>query len=151
MEIQTLSPRGYCYGVVNAIRLALDVKQKHPNENIYLLGMIVHNQYIVDALENLGIKTIDKKVLEKINYVFEIIETHERISAKLVKHIESGLFEIRIEYQSNIYRIFFCFDEGKLVVLFNGFQKKTQKTARKEIEKALKIMAEYYEYKKAKN
>ena len=97
------------------------------------------------------IKTIDKKVLEKINYVFEIIETHERISAKLVKHIESGLFEIRIEYQSNIYRIFFCFDEGKLVVLFNGFQKKTQKTARKEIEKALKIMAEYYEYKKAKN
>ena len=50
-----------------------------------------------------------------------------------------GLFEIRVEYQSNIYRIFCCFDQGKLVVLFNGFQKKTQKTQKTEIEKAMKL------------
>jgi len=58
-----------------------------------------------------------------------------------------GLFEIRIEYQSNIYRIFCCFDKGNLVVLFNGFQKKSQKTPRKEIDKALKIKDEYFELK----
>ncbi|MGA9212614.1 type II toxin-antitoxin system RelE/ParE family toxin [Kaistella sp.] len=97
------------------------------------------------------IKTLNPKVVEKIEYVFDIIETQERISEKFVKHIENGLFEIRIEYQSNIYRIFFCFDEGKLVVLFNSFQKKTQKTLRKEIDKALKIMAEYYEHKRTQN
>lgn len=56
-----------------------------------------------------------------------------------------GLFEIRIEYESNIYRIFCCFDEGQLVVLFNGFQKKTQKTPIGEIEKAMKLKKEYFE------
>jgi phage-related protein len=55
-----------------------------------------------------------------------------------------GLFEIRIEYTGNIYRIFCCFDKGNLVVLFNGFQKKTQKTPGKEIDKAVKIMNEYF-------
>lgn len=56
-----------------------------------------------------------------------------------------GLYEIRIDYSSNIYRIFCCFDEGNLIVLFNGFQKKSQKTPQREIDKALKIMAEYFE------
>ncbi|WP_347160232.1 type II toxin-antitoxin system RelE/ParE family toxin [Pontibacter chitinilyticus] len=58
-----------------------------------------------------------------------------------------GLYELRIEYQSNIYRIFCCFDEGKLVVLFNGFQKKTQKTPKEEIERALRIKNEYFKLK----
>ncbi|QBO58325.1 type II toxin-antitoxin system RelE/ParE family toxin [Chryseobacterium salivictor] len=97
------------------------------------------------------IKKLHPKVVEKIEYIFDIIETQERISEKFVKHIENGLFEIRIEYQSNIYRVFFCFDEGKLVVLFNGFQKKSQKTPKKEVEKALKIMAQYYEHKRTEN
>ena len=59
-----------------------------------------------------------------------------------------GLFEARIKYQSNIYRVFCCFDEGRLVVLFNGFQKKTQKTPKKEIEKAMKLKKEYFQLKK---
>ena len=58
-----------------------------------------------------------------------------------------GLYAIRIEFESNIYRIFCCFDKGNLVVLFNGFQKKTQKTPKKEIEKAMRIMQEYYDHK----
>ena len=62
-----------------------------------------------------------------------------------------GLFEIRIEFESNIYRIFCCFDEGNLVVLFNGFQKKTQKTPKSEIEKAMRIKEEYFEFKKKGN
>jgi len=61
------------------------------------------------------------------------------------------LFEIRIEFESNIYRIFCCFDEGNLVVLFNGFQKKSQKTPKREIEKAIRIKAEYFEYKKKRS
>ena len=59
----------------------------------------------------------------------------------------NGLYEIRIEFQSNIYRIFCCFDEGRLVVLFNGFQKKTQKTPKSEIDKAEKLKDEYFKEK----
>jgi len=59
-----------------------------------------------------------------------------------------GLYEIRIEYQLNIYRVFCCFDKGKLIVLFNGFQKKTQKIPISEIEKAMRIKATYFESKK---
>ena len=54
-----------------------------------------------------------------------------------------GLYEVRVEVGSNIYRIFSFFDKGNLVILGNGFQKKTQKTPKQEIEKALKIMEEY--------
>jgi len=61
-----------------------------------------------------------------------------------------GLYEIRIEFESNIYRIFCCFDKGNLVVLFNGFQKKSQKTPKKEIELALKLKEEYFNTKKEK-
>ena len=61
--------------------------------------------------------------------------------------MQDGLYEIRVEYQSNIYRIFCCFDEGKLVVLFNGFQKKTQKTPKNELEKAIELMNEYFHEK----
>ena len=50
-----------------------------------------------------------------------------------------NMFELRTEYEGNIYRVFFIFDEGNIVVLFNGFQKKTQKTPQNELEKALKI------------
>ena len=58
--------------------------------------------------------------------------------------IEDGLYELRIEYEGNIYRIFFCFDGGKIVILFNAFQKKTQKTPKSEIEKAKRLKKEYY-------
>ena len=67
-----------------------------------------------------------------------------------LKHIEntSGLFEIRVQQGNDIFRIFCFFDQGQLVVLANGFQKKTQKTPKKEIEKALKIKEEYENEKK---
>ena len=58
-----------------------------------------------------------------------------------------GLYEIRVQQGSDIFRIFCFFDEGQLVVLTNGFQKKTQKIPNQEIKKALKIMEEYYENK----
>jgi putative addiction module killer protein len=67
---------------------------------------------------------------------------------KFIKQVKKGLYELRIEYNGNIYRIFFIFDNDKIVVLFNGFQKKSQKTPQNEIEKAIKIKEEYYEYKR---
>ena len=72
----------------------------------------------------------DDKVKSKIQYVLELIKQVDRVPEKFLKHLTGtdGLYEIRIEYQSNIYRIFCCFDKGQLVVLFNGFHKKTQKT-----------------------
>lgn len=90
-----------------------------------------------------------KKVQEKIEYVFKLIRQVERIPEKFLKHLTStdGLYEIRVEYQSNIYRIFCFFDQGKLVVLLNGFQKKTKKTPKKEIEMAEKLKKEYFNEK----
>ena len=77
----------------------------------------------------------------------------ERVPEKFLRHLSgtNGLYEIRIEYQSNIYRIFCCFDQGKFVVLFNGFQKKTQKTPKKQLEKAQKLMESYFEQKDKRN
>jgi len=91
-----------------------------------------------------------EKVQEKIEYVFKIIRTVQNVPKKFLEHITGtdGLYEIRIEFESNIYRIFCCFDKGYLVVLFNGFQKKTQKTPKKEIDLALKLKEEYFNSKK---
>lgn len=85
---------------------------------------------------------------KKIDYVLDVLKMQERVSEKFVKFIKDGLYEIRASYNGNIYRAFFIFDEGNIVMLFNGFQKKTQKTPSKEIEKALELKKEYYAAKK---
>lgn len=86
-----------------------------------------------------------EKVKAKIIWTLELIEELERIPETYLKHIENtdGLFEIRIQQGSDIFRIFCFFDEGQLIILTNGFQKKTQKTPKNEIEKAIKIKKEY--------
>ena len=88
----------------------------------------------------------DDKVKGKIQQVLELIKQVDRVPEKFLKHLSGteGLYEIRVEYQSNIYRIFCCFDEGKLVVLFNGFQKKTQKIPKNELNKAIELKKEYF-------
>ncbi len=92
----------------------------------------------------------DSSVQEKIEYVFKVIRTVDRIPLKFLKHIEGTdrLYEIRIKVRSDIYRIFCCFDAGRIVILFNGFQKKSQKTPKKEIEKALRIKENYFNNKR---
>ncbi len=79
-----------------------------------------------------------------------MIEELHRVPETYLKHLENtdALFEIRIQLGSDIFRIFCFFDQGQLIVLANGFQKKTQKTPKKEIEKALKIKEEYFNEKK---
>ena len=107
--------------------------------------IIFHGEYFIDFY-----KELDIKVKLKIQYVLELIKEVDRVPGKFLSPMTGydGLYEIRIEYQSNIYRVFCCFDEGKLIVLFNGFQKKTQKTPMNEIEMAMRIKKEYFESKK---
>ena len=95
-------------------------------------------------------RTLDDKVKSKIQYVFELVRQVDRVPLNFLAPIRGckGLFEIKIEFQSNIYRVFCCFDEGRIVVLLNGFQKKTQKTPKEEIEKAMRLKKEYFELKK---
>jgi len=88
-----------------------------------------------------------KDVKEKIDYVLEIIVNMERIPKQFFKHLEDGLYEIRVKVSSDIYRIFCFFDAGKLVVLLHAFQKKSQKTPKKEIERAKRLRTKYYESK----
>ena len=90
-----------------------------------------------------------KKVQDKIFKIIEAIETLERVPSNYIKSMEgtNGLYEARIQLGSNIWRVFCFFDNGKLVILLNGFQKKTQKTPKNEIEKALRLMKKYYEEK----
>ena len=85
------------------------------------------------------------KVKNKILWTLKVIETLPRVPEVYLKHIEGtdGLYEIRIQQGSDIFRIFCFFDQGQLVVLANGFQKKTNKTPKTEIDKALKIKSEY--------
>jgi phage-related protein len=92
----------------------------------------------------------NQKVKGKIQYVFELIQQVDQVPEKFLKHLTGthGLYEIRVEYQSDNYRIFCCFDDGKLVVLFNGFKKKTQKTPQKEIDKAERLMKDYFKNKR---
>ena len=106
--------------------------------------IIFHEKHFISFYQNQ-----DEKVKTKVLYVLELIKQVDRVPEKFLKHLTGtdGHYEIRIEHKSNIYRLFCCFDEGKLVVLFNGFQKKTQKTPKGELDKALRLMQDYFEQK----
>lgn len=91
------------------------------------------------------ISDLPERVVRKIDYGLSMLKTQDMLPQKYVKYIEDGLFELRAEVDGNNYRIFFIFDKGNIVVLFNGFQKKSQKTPKKEIEKAKRIKRDYYE------
>jgi phage-related protein len=89
-------------------------------------------------------------VRNKINFVLRLIETQHVIPAKFFRIIEGsdGIYEIRVEVKSNIYRIFCCLDDGAVIVLFHGFQKKKQKTPKNQIKRAEAIKKEYFDSKK---
>lgn len=88
-------------------------------------------------------------VRNKINYVLRLIETQRVIPVKFFRVIEGsdGIYEIRIEVQGNIFRIFCCLDGGALVILFHGFQKKSKKTPKNQIKRAEAIRKEYFDSK----
>ena len=112
-----------------------------------LRNIVYYKNYYLDFFN-----TLDPKVQLKFNWTLKLIATVDKIPRKFFRHITSstGIFEIRVEVGSDIYRVFSFFDKGKLVVLINAFQKKTQKTPKKEIELAEKLKKEYFS-EKSKN
>lgn len=92
----------------------------------------------------------DEKVKKKILWTLRVMEELEQIPAHYLKFIQnsSGLYEIRVQVGNNIFRIFCFFDLDNLVVIGNGFQKKTQKTPKQQIKKAEQIKTDYYDSKK---
>lgn len=78
-------------------------------------------------------------------WTFNLIEDVQKVPETYLKHIENteGLYEIRVQLGSDIFRIFCFFDQGQLIVVANGFQKKTQETSKMQIDMALQIKAEY--------
>lgn len=95
------------------------------------------------------LKEQTSKVQDKIFKIIEAIETLERVPSHFLKQIhgEKGLYEARIHLGNNIWRVFCFFDKDQLVILLNGFQKKTDKTPKKEIEKASRLMKKYFNEK----
>ena len=95
--------------------------------------------------------TLKPDAKRKFNWTLKLIATIDRVPVKYFKHMEdtTGLFEVRVEVGSDIYRVFSFFDEGRLIILLNGFQKKSQKTPRNEIELAEKLKKQYF-YEKSK-
>ena len=102
--------------------------------------IIAYKRYFLDFYEDLP-----DNVQAKIEWTLNLIQVTQRVPEKYFSHMTGtkGLYEVRVEMGTNIYRIFSFFDKGNLVVLGNGFQKKTQKTPKQEIVKAKKIMKEY--------
>jgi len=111
------------------------------NEKI-IRNIFYYRKYYLDFFNDL-----DSEVRKKFNWTLLLIATMERVPVKFFKHIEgtTGLYEISVEVGSNIYRVFSFFDKGQLVILINGFQKKTRLTPRKEIELAEKLKKQYFD------
>lgn len=103
-----------------------------------------HGDYFINFY-----KRLDKYERAEVLYVFELIKQVDRVPRKFLAPVTDyeGSYEIRVQYQSNVYRIFCCFDEGSLIILFNGFQKKSQKAPKREIEKAMRLKMEYFKLK----
>ena len=113
----------------------------------FIRDIIYYEDYYIDFFN-----AQKDDVKKKFNYTLQLISTQDRIPEKFFKHITNsdGIFEVRVEVGSDIFRVFSFFDKGNLVVLLNGFQKKTQKTPKAEIKLAEKLKKEYLEdkYKK---
>ena len=114
--------------------------KKEFKRNIYY-----YKKYYLNFFE-----TLDFGVKRKFNWTLKLIETLDKVPVKYFRKIKNstGLYEIRVEVGSNIFRVFSFFDKGKLIILINGFQKKSQKTPKKEIEKAEKLKKQYFDERK---
>ncbi len=110
----------------------------------FIRNIFYYRNYYLDFFE-----TLDNEVKKKFNWTLKLIATVDKIPVKFFRHIENstGLFEIRVEVSSNIFRVFCFFDKNQLVILINGFQKKSQKTPKREIELAEKLKKQYFDEK----
>lgn len=88
-------------------------------------------------------------VKKKFNWTLQLIVTLNQVPEKYFKHITgtTGLYEVRVQVGSDIYRVFSFFDKENLVIIVNGFQKKGQKTPRSEIDLAERLKKQYFDEK----
>jgi phage-related protein len=110
----------------------------------FIRDIYYYKDYYLDFFE-----TLNPNVKRKFNWTLKLIATIDRVPVKYFKHMDgtTGLFEVRVEVGSDIYRVFSFFDEGRLIILLNGFQKKSQKTPKNEIELAEKLKKQYFNEK----
>ena len=110
----------------------------------FIREIFYYKNYYLDFFE-----TLKPEVKKKFNWTLQLIATIERIPDKYFKYItgSTGLYEIRVEVGSDIYRVLSFFDKGQLIILVNGFQKKSQKTPKNEILIAEKLKKQYFDEK----
>ena len=113
------------------------------SDNFYYIAMANRRIVTFGGYFEAFIEKLPERVVQKIDYGLVLLRTLDRLPSKHMKYVEDGIFELRTEFEGNIYRTFFIFDGDQIVVLFNGFQKKGQRTPKKEIEKAKRIKKEY--------
>lgn len=96
------------------------------------------------------IDSLDLKSQEKILWTLKLLKEVDILKEPYFKKMQNSndIWECRIKQGSNAYRLFFFFDEGTIIILTNGFSKKTQKTPSSEIEIAEKYKIDYYKRKK---
>lgn len=104
--------------------------------------IIAYKGYFADFISKLS-EQERKKLLRALS----LFTTEDKIPHHYIKHIRDGVYEFRVNFGNNEFRIFFIYDDDTLVVLLNSFRKKTQKTPKSEIDKAVKLKNEYYEAK----
>ncbi len=113
----------------------------------FIRDIFYYKNYYRDFLE-----TLKPEVRKKFNWTLQLIATVDRVPDKYFKYVTNskGLFEIRVEVGSDIYRVFSFFDKGQLVIIINGFRKKTQKTPKNELELAERLKKQYFDEKEKK-
>ena len=116
-------------------------------EKNFVRNVFYYKRYYLDFFESLK-----PEVKAKFNWTLGLIATLDRVPIKFFKHMEGsdGIYEIRVEVSNDIFRVFSFFDKGQLIVLMNGFEKKSQKTPKREIELAEKLKKQYFYEKENK-
>ena len=115
-------------------------------EKNFVRNIFYYKRYYLDFFESLR-----PEAKAKFNWTLGLIATLDRVPIKFFKHMEEseGIYEIRVEVGNDIFRVFSFFDKGQIIVLVNGFQKKSQKTPKKEIELAEKLKKQYFNEKES--
>lgn len=111
----------------------------------FIRNLFYYENYYLDFFEKLR-----PEVQKKFNWTLQLIATIDRVLEKYFKHLtnSTGIFEIRVEVGSDIYSVFCFFDQGNLIILVNGFQKKKQKTPKNELELVEKLRKQYFNEKR---
>ncbi|MTT23292.1 type II toxin-antitoxin system RelE/ParE family toxin [Parabacteroides merdae] len=105
--------------------------------------IITYKGYFADFVEKLS-----KDEMNKVRRALDLFKVEDKVPRHFIKFIRDGVYEFRVNYGNNEFRIFFIYDGDTIVVLFNAFKKKTQKTPESEIKKAIKLKEEYYAAKR---